>query len=119
MEQKRTCEICNRLYKIPPLEYPTYVPVTSRVHISLKESDKTIIFNGDICPNCARELMWNIKTMKRNAPKKCDFCKFDHGPLYVKPQLECRDCIKYSNFQKKKGMTEMEEIKWKHFNGDL
>jgi hypothetical protein len=25
MDQKKTCEICNRQYKIPPFEYPTFL----------------------------------------------------------------------------------------------
>ena len=119
MYQKNTCEICNRLYKIPPLEYPAFVPNTSHVRIKLKEHDTLTIFHGDVCPGCARQLMWTIKTMKRNAPKKCDFCEFDRGPLHEHPQLECRDCVKHSNFQLKNGMTEMEKIRWDHFNGDL
>lgn len=119
MEQKKTCEICNRLYKIPPLEYPTFIPHTSRFHIQLKESDTTTIYSGDICPNCARELIWKMKTMKRNAPKKCDFCQFNRGPLHELPQLECRDCLEYSNFQLKNHMREIEKIRWAHFNGDL
>lgn len=116
---KNTCEICNRLYEIPPLEYPTFVPNTSRVHIRHKDSDKIIIFSGDVCPGCARELMWHIKTMKRNAPKKCDFCDFHRGPLHEDPQPECRDCIKHSNFQLKKHMTPIDKLRWDHFNGDL
>lgn len=119
MEQKKTCEICNRLYKIPPLEYPTYLPHTSSFHIKLREPHKTFIFSGDVCPNCARELMWHIKTMKRNAPKKCDFCQFDRGPLHEHPQPECRACVKHSNFQLKKPMSVIEKIRWDHFNGDL
>lgn len=119
MEQKKTCDICNRLYKIPPLEYPTFIPHTSRFHIQLKESNTTTIYSGDICPGCARELIWKIKTMKRNAPKKCDFCQFDRGPLHEYPQPECKDCIKHSNFQLKRHMSKLEQMKWAHFNGDL
>lgn len=119
MEQKKTCEICNRLYKIPPFEYPTFIPITSRFHVQLKEDGKTTIFSGDICPGCARELIWKIKTMKRNAPKKCDFCQFDHGPLHETPQPECKDCVDYYNFQLKKRMTTVDKIRWDNFNGDL
>lgn len=119
MDQKKRCEICNRLYKIPPLEYPTFIPVTSRVYIMLKESDTTTIFSGDVCPNCAKELIWKIKTMKRNAPKKCDYCEFDRGPLYLEPQPECDNCIDNSNFQLKKRMTKTQKLGWAHYNGDL
>lgn len=120
MDQKKTCEICNRLYKIPSLEYPTYIPHTSRFHIQLRESNTTTIYSGDICPNCARELIWKIKTMKRNAPKKCDYCEFHRGPLHSEhPRTECRHCIDYSYFQLKKHMTEIDKIRWDHFNGDL
>lgn len=69
MDQKKTCEICNRLYKTPPLKYFENIPDTSRVYIRFTESDNLTIYSGDICPNCARELIWKIKTMKRNAPK--------------------------------------------------
>lgn len=119
MDQKKTCEICNRLYKIPPLKYFENIPDTSRVYIRFSESDKLTIYSGDICPGCARELIWHIKTMKRNAPKKCDFCKFDRGPLHELPQSECKNCIKYSNFQLKKLVREIEKVRWAHFNGDL
>ena len=119
MEQKKTCEICNRLYKIPPLEYPAFIPKTNSVHITLRIPDKTAIISYNVCPNCAREVIWHIKTMKRNAPKKCDFCQFDRGPLYEDPQPECRDCVKHSNFQLKKRMSKTEKLKWDHFNGDL
>ena len=119
MEQKKPCEICNRLYKIPPLEYPTFLPKTSHVHIKLYEDNVSTIYNSDVCPNCARELVWKIKTMKRNAPKKCDFCQFDRGPLHEHPQPECRACVKHSNFQLKRHMTNIDKIRWEHFNGDL
>ena len=119
MEQKQTCKICNRLYKIPSLEYPTFIPKSSLVYIKLYEDDKITIFNGNVCPGCARELMWHIKTIKRNAPKKCDFCQFDRGPLHETPQPECKDCVKHSKFQLKKPMSVIEKIGWDHFNGDL
>lgn len=119
MEQKKTCEICNRLYKTNPTEDDSVIPGTSSIYIRLKEPNSTILFRGNVCPNCARELLWHIKTMKRNAPKKCDFCQFDRGPLHETPQPECKDCIKHSKFQLKKHMREIEKIRWAHFNGDL
>ena len=120
MDQKKTCDICNRLYKIPPLEYPLLIQKTSHVHIKLYEDNKLTIYNGDICPNCARELIWKIKTMKRNAPKKCDYCEFHRGPLHSEyPRTECRHCIDYSYFQLRKHMTKIDRMRWDHFNGDL
>ena len=120
MEQKKTCEICNRLYKAIPLPYDSRILSSSSVRITIRQPDKTaIIFYNDICPNCAAEINWHIKTMRRNAPKKCDFCNFDRGPLYEDPQPECRDCVKHSNFQLKKRMTKIEKLKWDYFNGDL
>lgn len=120
MEQKKTCEICNRLYKTIPLKLPGSASKldTNSIRITFRLPNKAGILNYDICPGCTSQLMWHIKTMKRNAPKKCEFCQFDHGPLRETPP-ECKDCIKYSNFQLKKRMSEIEEIRWKHFNGDL
>lgn len=116
---KKTCDICTRLYKIIPPTDPIYIPGTSHVRITLRQPNKTKFFDYDICPNCAMEINWYIKTMRRKAPKKCEFCEFDHGPLYEDPQLECRDCVKHSNFQKKKRMSKLQSLMWDYFNGDL
>lgn len=116
---KNTCEICSRLYKPVSPEYPTFIPGTSSVRITLRNQDKTGFLDYKICPHCASELIWHIKTMKRNAPKKCDFCEFDHGPAYEDPQPECKDCVKHSNFQKKKRMSKIEKYKWRFYNGDI
>lgn len=115
---KMTCEICSRMYKATPFKYPAFLPGTCSVSITLKNSDKTGYLHHNICPHCATELIWHIKTMKRNAPKKCDFCEFDHGPSYEEPQPECIGCVKHSNFQLKKQMSNIDKLKWDHFNGD-
>lgn len=116
---KKTCDICTRLYKIAPLKYPAFVPRTSNVRINICDNDKISIFDYDVCPNCAAELNWRIKTMRRNATRKCFFCEFDRGPLYEDPQPECRACVKFSNFQKKKRMSNLMKHQWDFFNGDL
>lgn len=116
---KKTCDICTRQYKIAPLKYPAFIPQTSHVRIDIRDNDKISIFDYDVCPNCAAELNWRIKTMRRNATRKCFFCEFDRGPLYEDPQLECRDCVKHSNFQKKKRMSKLQSLMWDYFNGDL
>lgn len=116
---KKTCDICTRLYKIIPPTDPTFIPGTNNIRIRIKDPVKTAILNYDICPTCTTEIMWHIKTMRRNATRKCFFCEFDRGPLYEDPQLECRACVKFSNFQKKKRMSNLMKHQWIFFNGDL
>ena len=120
MDQKKTCEICNRQYKLNPTEDDSVIPGTSSFYIRLREPNKTTMYAGGICPGCARELLWKVKTMRRNAPKKCDFCDYHRGPLHHEnPRTECRHCSNYSNFKLKKHMTNIDKIRWDHFNGDL
>ena len=116
---KKTCDICTRLYKTITNEYGSCIPDTSSVRITLRLPDKTGISMYNVCPHCASELNWHIKTMRRNAPKKCDFCEFDHGPAYDSPQPECKNCVKHSNFQKKKRMCKIQKLQWDFYNGDI
>ena len=124
MELKKTCDICGRQYKPIPLkskgidEWAIGLD-TSHIHIRLREDDLTTLVNYDICPTCARNLIWHIKTLKRNAIKKCHFCEHDFGPKHPDYRKGCQGCSNYSNFQLKKRMSNIQELHWKYFNGEM
>lgn len=124
MEPKRTCDICGRQYKLIPLkakgidEWAIDLD-TSHIRIRLREDDLTTLVDYDVCPNCARNLIWHIKTLKRNATKKCHFCEHDFGPKHPDYRKGCQGCSNYCNFQLKKRMSPIQKLHWEYFNGDL
>lgn len=125
MEPKMTCSICGRLYKPIPIktkgidEWAIGLD-TSHIRIRLREDpDKTALYDFDTCPHCAREVIWKIKTMKRKATRKCEFCEHDRGPKHPEYKKGCEGCSNYSKFQLKERMGSIQKLHWKYFNGEL
>ena len=125
MDPKNKCDICGRQYKLIPIktkgldEWAIGMD-TSHVRVRLREQDTTTLLDCDICPHCARGLIYHIHTMKRNAPRKCFFCEFDLGPINPNyPHPNCKNCSEYCNFQAKKRMTQGMKIEYNFYNGDV
>lgn len=124
MELKRTCDICGRQYKLIPMktkgidEWAIGMD-TSHIRIRVREDDTTTLLDFDVCPHCATELIWDIKTRKRNATKKCHFCEHDFGPNHPDYRKSCQGCSNYCNFQLKERMSETQRLAWTFYNGDL
>jgi hypothetical protein len=124
MEPKKMCGICGRMYKPIPLKTKGIDEWaigydTSHIRIRLRDDpDKTALYDWDTCPNCARNVIWHIKTMKRTRRNRCDFCEHDLGPKHPDYRKGCQGCHNYCNFQLKKRMSVAQNLFWKYFNGE-
>ena len=118
MNRKNTCDICGRLFKVTDFE--AACKQHSRIRIEVQENS-CLAKQCDLttCPRCAFELFWKVQVMKRDAPRKCDFCDHDYGPKHPEYRKHCENCSKYSNFQLKKRMSEREKHEWALYNGEV
>lgn len=123
MRPKRTCEICGRTYKMRPTEEDGTSEFGSQdssyALIRLIELDHAALYVYDTCPHCALELIWKIKTMKRKATKKCDFCEHDLGPKHPDYRKTCFGCSNYNHFELRKRMSDTQSLHWRYFNGEM
>jgi len=121
MEEKKTCDICKRVYKLTPTNNKEpFMFDTSHVKIDLKEPGRKSMFDYDVCPECAKRLVYYIIRLRRDAPRKCFWCEFDLGPKSPNyPHPNCAECSQYNKFKLKKRLTPHALAEWKWFNGEV
>ena len=117
MDRKEKCGICGRLFKVTDFEI--MLKQFSRVRIHAQDHNYTIgECDYDTCPACALKVLHFVEKMKREAPRKCDWCEHDYGPKHPKYRKGCEDCSRYSNFKLKKRLSEREKYMWDVYNGE-
>lgn len=111
MYQEEVCGLCGRTYSLKTVNRR---PCSDNLRLFLLNRKSVKLHEYDICPHCAIKLHNFINDIRRNRPKKCEFCEFDIGPRVAMPS-ECAECRNFNNFQLKKRMHPRQAYEWEKY----